>query len=158
MGTFTVRRQVAAPAADVWLTLVHWPNHGRWAPLTHVVTTSASVAGVGSTFVGRTGIGRLAFDDPMVVTAWEPPAGQEPGRCAISKTGRVVLGDAWFTVTALDERRCSVQWSETIQLAGLRRVPLAGMVTDLVGRFAFAGVLRRMAAEAEAGQRGRDPA
>ena len=152
MGAFTVRREVAAPAADVWASLVHWPNHGRWVPLTRVVTTSASAAGVGATFVGRTGVGPVAFDDSMVVTEWQPPAGGQPGRCTIHKTGRVVLGDASFTVTSLGEGRCEVQWSEAIEIAGVRRLPLAGRVNDLVGRWAFTAVLRRMAAEAEANQ------
>lgn len=150
MGTFTVQRAVAAPAADVWALLVHWPNHGRWVPLTRVRTTSASAAGVGATFVGRSGLGPLGFDDPMVVTVWQPP-----GRCEIHKTGRVVLGDAWFTVTALDPARCTVQWSETIQVAALRRLPLVGRVTDLVGRLTFAAAVRAMAAEAEAAAAGR---
>ncbi len=153
MGTFTVQRTVAAPAADVWALLMHWPNHGRWVPLTRVRTTSASAAGVGATFVGRSGLGPLSFDDPMMVTAWQPPGqspGQSPGRCEIHKTGRVVLGDAWFTVTPLDSARCTVQWSETIQVAALRRLPLVGRVTDLVGRLTFAAAVRAMAAEAEA--------
>ena len=154
MGAFTVRREVAAPAAQVWASLVHWPNHGRWVPLTRVVTTSASPAGVGASFVGRTGIGPLAFDDSMVVTGWQPPSEGRPGRCEIHKTGRVVLGDASFTVTALDERRCLVAWTETIEIAGVRRLPLAGPAIDLAGRWAFAALLRRMAAETEANQRG----
>lgn len=149
MGTFTVRRVVAAPAADVWSALVDWPSHGRWVPLTKVTTTSPSPAGVGARFVGRSGLGRLGFDDPMVVTAWQPPEGAEPGRCEIHKTGRVVLGDAWFTVTPLDQGRCEVGWSETIEIAGLRRVPLAAKVNDLVGRLTFAAVVRAMATEVE---------
>ncbi len=152
MGSFTVRREVAAPAEAVWASLVHWPNHGRWVPLTRVVTTSPSPVGVGAKFVGRTGIGPLAFDDSMVVTGWQPPSEGRPGQCEIHKTGRVVLGDASFIVTTLGEGRCVVQWSETIQIAGLRRLPLAGRVNDLVGRLAFAAVLRRLAAEAEIGR------
>ena len=154
MGTFTVRREVAAPVAEVWASLVHWPNHGRWVPLTRVVTTSASPAGVGASFVGRTGLGPLAFDDTMVVTAWQPPAGGHPGRCAIRKTGRVVLGDAMFTVTELGHDRCVVAWSESVEIAGVRRLPLASRANDRVGRWAFALVLARMAAETEASQRG----
>lgn len=152
MGSFTVRREVAAPVDAVWASLVHWPNHGRWVPLTRVVTTSPSPAGVGAKFVGRTGIGPLAFDDSMVVTGWQPPSEGRPGRCEIHKTGRVVLGDASFTVTTLGEGRCVVQWSETIEIAGLRRLPLASRVNDMVGRLAFAAVLRRMATETETGR------
>lgn len=150
MGTVTVRREVASPAADVWARLTHWPNHGRWVPFTRVVGTSASPEGVGATFVGRTGVGPLGFDDPMVVTGWQPPAGDAAGRCDIHKTGRVVLGDAWFTVTPLGPGRCAVEWSERIEVVGVRRLPLAERANDLAGRLTFALVLRRMSTEAQA--------
>lgn len=149
MDTFTVRRTVAAPAPAVWALLVDWPSHGRWVPFTTVTTTSPSPAGVGATFVGRSGIGPVGFDDPMVVTQWQEPGEVTPGRCQIRKTGTVVLGDAGFTVTPLGAGRCEVVWSETIEIAGLRRLPLAGRVNDLVGRLAFARVLKAMASEAE---------
>ncbi len=149
MSTFTVRRDVAAPAPVVWSTLVHWPNHGRWVPLTRVWVTTASAQGVGAGFVGRTGVGRLAFDDPMTVTAWRPPTDAEPGLCEIHKTGRVVLGDAWFTVTPTSPEGCEVTWSETVEVAGVRRLPLSGPVSAFAGGLAFGYVLRRLAAEAE---------
>ena len=149
MGTFSVRRTVAAPAPRVWAQLVDWPSHGRWVPFTTVTTTSPSPTGVGATFVGRSGIGPLGFDDPMVVTTWQEPGDVTPGRCQIRKTGRVVLGDAGFTVTPLGPGRSEVVWTETIEVAGLRRVPLAGRVNDLVGRLTFAAVLKAMAGEVE---------
>lgn len=149
MGTFEVVREVDAPAPAVWATLVDWPNHGRWVPLTRVWVTSPSAAGVGATFVGRTGIGPLSFDDPMEVTGWQPPDGDRAGRCDIGKRGRVVLGTAGFTVTPLGPRRCVVRWTESIQIVGVRRLPLAGRLNDLVGRLAFGFVLRQMAAQAE---------
>lgn len=148
MSTFTVSRDVAAPAPVVWATLVHWPNHGRWVPFTRVEVTSPSAQGVGASFVGRTGIGPLGFDDPMTVTAWQPPTDTEPGLCEIHKTGSVVLGDAWFTVTPTSPVGCEVTWSETIEIAGVRRVPLSGPVSALAGRIAFGYVLGRLAAEA----------
>jgi uncharacterized protein YndB with AHSA1/START domain len=149
VGRFTVRREVAAPADDVWNRLVDWPAHGRWVPLTTVRVTSSGEPGLSTTFVGRTGVGPLGFDDPMTVTRWEPPAAGRDGRCTVRKTGRVVLGGADLTVTSLGERRCTVQWAETADVAGLRRLPLADRVTSLVGALAFRRVLARMAAEAE---------
>lgn len=149
MSSFTVRREVGAPAPAVWATLVHWPNHGRWVPLTRVRVTSPAAQGVGATFVGRTGVGPVGFDDPMQVTAWRPPTDTEPGLCEITKTGRVVLGDAWFTVTPTGPGRCEVTWSETVEVAGVRRLPLSGPVSALAGRLAFGYVLRRLAAEAQ---------
>lgn len=156
MGTFTVRRAVAAPAAQVWDILVDWPSHGRWVPFTTVTTTSASATGVGASFVGRSGIGPIGFDDPMVVTQWQPPGDDAaPGLCRIAKTGRIVLGDAEFSVTPLGPARCEVLWSENIEIVGVRRLPLAGRLNDLIGRLTFAAVIKKMAAEAEAAQHGR---
>ena len=137
MGTFTVRREVAAPASDVWRRMVHWPNHGRWVPLTTGSFTSAATEGVGSSFVGRTGIGRLAFDDPMVVTHWQPPGPNVAGRCDIRKVGRVAIGEASFTVTAVDDERCAIEWTESVDIVGVRRLPLAGAVSTFFGRLAF---------------------
>jgi hypothetical protein len=150
VGTFTVRREVAAPADQVWSRLVDWPAHGRWVPLTAVRVTSAGAPGVGTTFVGRTGLGPVGFDDPMTVTRWEPPAAGREGKCTVRKTGRVVLGGAEVSVLPLGDRRCSVHWTETADVAGLRWLPLAGRLTALAGRLAFHRLLRRMAAEAEA--------
>jgi carbon monoxide dehydrogenase subunit G len=150
VGTFTVHREVAAPADQVWRLLVDWPAHGRWVPLTQVRVTSAGEPGLGTTFVGRTGVGPVGFDDPMTVTLWQPPADGREGRCAVRKTGRVVLGAADLTVRPLGDRRCAVRWTETADVAGLRRIPLMGRVSALVGAVAFRRVLGRMAAEAEA--------
>jgi hypothetical protein len=149
VGGFTVRREVAAPAEKVWSRLVDWPAHGRWVPLTTVRVTSDAAGGVGATFVGRTGIGPLGFDDPMTVTLWQPPAPGRDGRCTVRKTGRVVLGAADVTVRSLGAQRCAVEWAETADVVGLRRLPLAGRVTALVGALAFRRVLARMAAEVE---------
>jgi len=149
VGSFTVRREVAASAEQVWNRLVDWPAHGRWVPLTTVRVTSAGPAGVGTTFVGRTGVGPVGFDDPMTVTRWQPPDEGREGRCTVRKTGRVVLGDADVTVRPLGPARCTVKWTETADVAGLRRLPLAGRVTARVGALAFSRVLARMAAEVE---------
>jgi carbon monoxide dehydrogenase subunit G len=149
VGTFTVRREVSAPADDVWRRLVDWPSHGRWVPLTSVRVTSSGPPGIGTTFVGRTGLGPLSFDDPMTVTQWEPPTAGRPGRCTVRKTGRVVLGGAEVTVTGTGDRRCTVEWTETADVAGVRRLPLAERLTALVGTVAFRRMLARMATEAE---------
>ena len=42
-----------------------------------------------------------------------------------------------------------MQWTETAEVAGLRRLPLAERITAAVGTLAFRRVLSRMAAEAE---------
>jgi len=110
MARFTVTQQVHAPADSVWAAMVDWRRHGDWAPLTAVQVTTSLPAGVGVEFVARTGIGWLAFDDPMTVELWRPPGGNAqgdgPGRCEVVKRGRVVLGRAGFSVVPLHSGRC----------------------------------------------------
>ncbi|GAA2702216.1 SRPBCC family protein [Actinoplanes palleronii] len=149
MTQFVVTQQVRAPAATVWAVLVDWPRHGDWAPLTSVRVTSADATGVGAAFVARTGIGPLAFDDPMTVTRWHPPSGDEPGRCEIVKRGRVVLGTAWFSVVPLPGDRCRVDWGEDVTVTPHRLTRFAGPLLSLAGRIGFGATLRAMAREAE---------
>ena len=63
----TCRVLVQAPPAQVWELLTDWPAHSRWVPLTRVRRLPGPVAGVGERFSGRTGVGPLAFEDPMEV-------------------------------------------------------------------------------------------
>jgi hypothetical protein len=150
VARFTATVQVGAPAARTWAALVDWPAHARWVPLTAVRVLTPSGSGVGARFVGRSGLGPLGFDDPMEVTQWQPPAGDRPGRCAVVKQGRVVLGSAWFEVTPLPGGRSWVAWTEEIELAPVVLTrPFAPLVAA-AGRFAFGRTLRAMAAEVEA--------
>ncbi len=150
MASVRVRREIAASAHQVWALLTDWPAHGRWVALTTVRTTSARPDGVGATFVGRTGLGPVGFDDPMTVTLWQPPTATEPGRCTVRKTGRVVLGEATFVVEPLAPRRCLLTWSEDVDVAGVRRLPFAAPVSRWVGTAVFRAVVRKVAREAEA--------
>lgn len=150
MALFTVRREVAAPAERVWATLTDWPAHGRWVAFTAVRTTSERPDGVGASFLARTGVGPIGFDDPMTVTHWQVPTSTEPGSCTVRKTGRVVLGSATFVVRPAGPTRCLLEWSEDVEVAGVRRLPLAGLASRLVGGLVFGSVVRRMAREVEA--------
>jgi hypothetical protein len=150
VARFTVGRDIAAPAGRVWATLTDWPAHGRWVALTRVRTTSERVAGVGASFVTRTAVGPVGFDDPMTVTTWSPPTATEAGRCDLRKDGRFVLGSAAFVVRPLGPGRCRLEWTEDLEVAGLRRLPLAGAATRLAGRAVFGSVVRRLAREVEA--------
>jgi hypothetical protein len=137
-----------APPQRTWERLVDWPAHGRYVPLTQVRLLTPSGSGVGARFVGRTGIGRLAFDDPMEVVQWIEPAGTRPGFCRVVKQGRVVLGEAWFEVAPRDGGGSRVTWTEEIELAPARWTrPLAPLVA-LAGRLAFTRFLRGVTAEA----------
>ncbi len=153
MARFTVSQEVRASATAVWAALVDWPRHGDWAPLTSVRVTTPRPDGVGAQFVGRTGIGPLAFDDPMTVRLWEPPAGDTPGdapgRCEVVKGGRVVLGEAWFSVVPLPGGRCRVDWGEDVTVTPHRLTRFAGPLLSLAGRVGFGATLRAMAREVQ---------
>jgi hypothetical protein len=153
MTSFTVTRHVRATATDTWNTLVDWPRHGDWVPLTRIRVRSDRPDGVGAYLVARTGLGPLGFDDPMEVVAWEPPSGDDPGdppaRCEIVKHGRVIHGSAWFTVTPLPGRRCRVLWFEDVTVSPRRITRYAGPLVSLAGRAAFAATLRQMARSVE---------
>jgi hypothetical protein len=153
MARFDVSLDVRAPASRVWSELVSWHKHADWAPLTTVRITSPRPDGIGASFVARTGVGPLAFDDPMTVVRWQPPAGDEPGagpgRCDVEKSGRVVHGRAWFTVTPLPGNHSRVVWSEDITVTPHRLTRRAGPVLSLAGKAGFGRVLRSMAREAE---------
>jgi hypothetical protein len=153
MARFDVSLDVRAPASRVWAELVDWNNHADWAPLTKVRITSARPDGVGASFVARTGIGPLAFDDPMTVVHWQPPAGDGPddgpGRCDVQKSGRVVHGKAWFVVTPLAGGRSRVVWSEDITVSPHRLTRLTGPVLAVAGKVGFGQVLRALARKVE---------
>lgn len=153
MARFTVVQDVRAPAGAVWAALVDWPRHGDWAPLTSVRVVSPRPDGVGATFVARTGIGPLAFDDPMTVVAWLPPRGDSPGdgfgRCDVVKSGRVVHGRAWFTVAPLADRRSRVIWDEDVTVSPRRVTRYAGPLLSIAGHLGFAATLRAFARDVE---------
>ncbi|MGI5184444.1 SRPBCC family protein [Dactylosporangium sp. CA-152071] len=153
MARFSVTLDVAAPAGRVWAALVDWPRHGDWAPLTSVRVVTPRPDGIGATFVARSGIGRVGFDDPMTVAVWRPPAGDEPGdepgRCDVDKSGRVIHGTAAFDVIPLPGGRSLVVWHEDVTVmphALTRRFPL---IVTAVGRIGFRRALRAMAREVE---------
>ncbi len=149
MASFRVTLDVRAPATTVWATLVDWPRHGDWAPLTTVRVTSPRPDGVGASFVARSGLGPLGFDDPMTVTHWQPPTGDTPGRCEIDKHGRAIHGIAWFEVHPLPGGRSHVVWFEDVTVRPHRLTRLAPAVVSTIGRIGFGRALRAMAREAE---------
>jgi hypothetical protein len=109
--------------------------------------------GAGAQFVARTGVGPLAFDDPMTVVVWEPPggdaAGDRPGRCEVTKTGRVVRGRAWFSVAPTPGPGSRVTWTEDVTVTPQRVTRFAGPLLSLAGRLGFAATLRAFARDVE---------
>ncbi len=156
MTAFSVSREVRAPAAQVWDLLVDWHRHAGWVPLTSMRVDENGGHGVGSTFVGRTAIGPVGFDDVMRVAAWRPPDGEAPGRLRVEHVGRVVGGEAGLEVRPVTPDRCTVTWWEDMRLlpglpAGAARFVrlVGGPPTRVAGRLLFGRVLRLAADQAE---------
>ena len=150
---FQASVRVQAPAGRVWAAMTDWPQHGHWVPLTSVWVVSGPGAGVGTSFVARTAVGPLGFDDPMTVGRWEPPAGDapgdRPGRCDVEKTGRVVHGRAWFEVVPLADGVSQVTWHEQVSVwPRLLTRPLSPLLSS-IGRLLFSRTLRAMAADVQ---------
>jgi uncharacterized protein YndB with AHSA1/START domain len=146
VARFTAVVDTPAPPERTWKALTDWPAHGRWTPLTRVRVLTPASSGVGARFTGRTGVGPLAFEDPMEVVEWREPAPGVPGSCRVVKRGRVVLGEAWFDV-AERPGGSRVTWTEDIEIAPARLTrPFAALI-GLVGRLAFTHSLRGMARE-----------
>jgi uncharacterized protein YndB with AHSA1/START domain len=156
VSSFSVAREVRAPAEEVWDLLVDWPRHAAWVPLTTMTVDEAGSHTVGSRLVGRTAIGPVGFDDVMRVVAWRPPAGRATGRVEVVHEGRVLGGSAQLEVRPVTAARCVATWSEDLQiLPGAPRsvgklLAVAGApATALAGRLVFGRVLRRAADQAE---------
>ena len=131
---FEAVRRTWRGADDAWRRITDWERHGDHLPLTTVHRLPGPVDGVGSAFVGRTALGRLGFDDPMEVTYWQPPSGDQPGVCRIVKRGPVVTG--WAVLSVEPEPGGSVvRWEESARfaLAG----PWLDWPTDVVERRVF---------------------
>ena len=146
MTSVSVVADVPASADAVWRLITDWPAHGRWVPFTRVRVLTDRPDGVGARFVGRTGVGPLGFDDPMEVTAWTPPAGGAPGRCAVVKQGRVLVGTADFEV-APAPGGSRVRWTEDFEVTPARLTRPLAPVTRIVTKVLFARMLRRMTRE-----------
>jgi hypothetical protein len=157
MARITAVTEVAAPAGRTWQLVTDWPAHGRWVPLTTVTVQQPGIdgRGVGTRFVGRTGVGRLGFDDPMVVTAFTAPsgdlAGDAAGRCDVDKLGAVVRGVAWFEVQPLGAQHCRITWGEDVEIAPQVLTRRLGPLVELAGRQGLRSVLRAIAREAGRG-------
>ncbi|MEV0449047.1 SRPBCC family protein [Streptomyces sp. NPDC050600] len=152
MSRFRIERTVALPPAEVWRRLTDWPAHGAQVPFTRTTVLTAGPNAVGTRFTARTGLGRLAFDDPMEVVVLEPPAPGRTGVCRLVKLGRVVLGSASFEVSGVADASgvagagasggsvgSRVVWVEELRLRG---VPAAfDPVLALAGRVLFGRAL-----------------
>jgi hypothetical protein len=143
--TFLLERTAPLPIDEAWRRLTEWPRHADTVPLTRITVVTDPPTREGTLLVARTGIGPLAFDDPMEVTVWHPPSDGEPGRCRLVKRGRVVRGWAELEVRPGPGGRTRVLWREELRLRWLPPLfdrPLAAAGRAVFGR-AVNGLLRK---------------
>lgn len=150
MARFTVRVQVPIPAEEAWERVLDLRAQEAIIPFTTV--RRVSVPGedppsenglrVGTRFVGRTALGPVGFDDPMVVETLRPPGGDVPGFARIRKEGRVIGG--WIDLAVASEGPGSsrVQWSQGIAVRGVPRV--LDPLVYVVARAAYGWAIRRL--------------
>ncbi|QDI68199.1 Immediate-early protein 2 [Streptomyces calvus] len=142
MATFLVQRTAPLPLDEAWRRLTEWPRHATVVPLTRITVTTPPPTGVGTRVVARTGLGPLAFDDPMDVTVWRPPVDDTPGLCRLEKRGRVVRGWAEIEVRPGPGGRTRVRWQEEIRL---RFLPASmNAVVARAGRQVFGRAVNRL--------------
>ncbi|MFD3512825.1 SRPBCC family protein [Streptomyces sp. NPDC058657] len=139
MALFRITARTPLAPADAWLRLTAWERHAAQVPFTRITVTTPPPTRQGTRFVARTKLGRLGFDDPMEVAAWEPPY-----HCRLEKHGRVVRGWAEIDVREDPEGGTGsrVVWTEDLRLWGLPRwcdPVLAG-----AGRVVFGRAMRAL--------------
>jgi carbon monoxide dehydrogenase subunit G len=153
VARFTAVVRTPAPAAATWQLLTDWPAHRRWIPLTDVRVLTPQARGLGARFNGRTGLGPLAFDDPMEIVEWREPGSGRPGLVRLEKQGRVVLGSADIEVEDTPGGGSVVRWTEDVQVVPVRLTRPFDRLVAALGRRAFERSLRAMASELAAGPR-----
>lgn len=148
MATFTIERVVAAPPPRVWEIITDWAGYARWMPLT-TMRLDPGPTGVGWSFAGLTGVGRLRFSDAMRITDWAPPTDAGPGTFRLVKVGRLLAGWAQVSVLPIaDGDQTQLVWRENIVIRPVVLGRLLVPLTDRINRALFARVVDAMAAEA----------
>lgn len=143
MAHFEVRIESDLPATVSWQRVLDLRAHSEVIPLTTVSGDTLYAAGLapGSTFIARTAVGPLGFDDPMVFDDIVAPETDSPGRARIRKDGSAVRGSIQLVVTPRGSGS-TVSWSQEI---GVRGVPGAlDAVVAKVARAAYGSILRKL--------------
>lgn len=132
MALIEIVRDVHFSPEEVWSRLTDWRRHGDFVPLTTIRETPSG-------FVARTGVGPLAFDDPMEIVAFEPPS-----FCRLEKRGRVVTG--WAELRVIPGGHSTrVVWREDIHVTGVPR--FADSATRASSRKLFGRVIDGLLAD-----------
>jgi carbon monoxide dehydrogenase subunit G len=115
MTTVAASIDIDAPAERAWAVLTDWIGQSQWMPMTSVRVESGDGA-LGTRLLARSGLGRAAIADPMVIDVWAPPH-----RCEVRHDGRIVTGRGVFIVDELPGGRSRVTWEERLDSVGARR-------------------------------------
>jgi hypothetical protein len=133
---FVIERVTALPPAEAWRRLTAWEAHAVAVPLTRITVRTPPPSGTGTLVVARTGLGPLAFEDPMRITDWRPGT-----HCRLEKAGRTVTG--WAEIDVLPDPEGGpgslVRWREDLRLRGVPRA--LDRATSLAGRLLFGRVV-----------------
>ena len=140
----SVSRFLRATPEQTFAAVLDWTGQGRWIPLTDTRVVD-QVPAVGQRVVARTGVGPLAFDDPMTVTLWDPPR-----RCEVLHTGRVVRGTGSFIVESAPGGSRFI-WEEQVVVPGGPLAPLIWPLGRVITRASLAWAQRRLARLVEDG-------
>lgn len=131
------------PITHVWKHLTDWEAHSAWIPNTHVTITHQT-HGLGTQFTGITRLGPLTLNDPMTVTAYQPPH-DGIASAAIIKTGKQITGTAGFTLTAITPHSTQLVWFENVQPQPAALFAWAAPIINLIGKIAFTRALNTFA-------------
>ena len=137
---FSFELTVPGGPEQVWARLWNLNRHTAAVPFT---SAAGGPLGAGVRFAARTGVGRVGFDDVMLVREWDPPH-----RAVIDKVGRVLTGTIEVTLAPGEPQGGTgtpttlVRWS---QRYGATKVPdaLASLVAPAV-RAAYRTAVRRI--------------
>lgn len=151
----SVTRVLAAPARAAFAVLTDTRNHARWVPQTRVSTDGGPRLGTRIEAVSGplARFGAPGLPDRMTITAYTPPAGDEPGDApgvaVFRKDGPVLLGESTIAVEPLGPGRCRVTWDEHVPLAGPLPAALSSRLTAPALGLMLRVVLARAARELE---------
>ena len=134
-NTLSISLTIDAPREAVWKKIADWKSQGEWMLQTKVWVTSEQSSGVGTSIAAFTGplhkfypqIKSPGLLDLMTVTLW-----QEPSRCDVVHTGKVLKGTGTFLLTQESENTTRFDWSETIEAPRV--------IFLLIAPFLYAGV------------------
>ncbi|MFI1733850.1 SRPBCC family protein [Streptomyces acidicola] len=146
MVLFLLERVTPLPVDQAWRRLTHWERHADVVPLTDVRVLTPPPNREGTVFVAHSGLGPLAFDDPMEVVTWQPPTGATAtALCRLAKRGRFVTGWAEIEVRPHGDGGSRVLWREDLSVRPLPRLldrPLKAVARWMFGR-TVDGLLRQ---------------